>query len=584
MIKDHTSAPDSVDTSTHDSSTPRTTDSQETLKQLHADQAPALIRFVDDAGRCIGTNLRWQQFTGRSAQDDCGHDWLYALHPEDRAQAAEQSAAALQSRSHHNMSYRVRSHDGSYHRVIDASMPRYAEDGSYAGYVAYGRELGEAARAEERLRVMESQNRFLLEFARALQPVTSYDELLKLADHMIRHRFGFTSTSFFVLPEQDAEELMMVSISGKIAEGIRAHYSRLPRKGDAMIEEILEGNGPVVVEDARIDPRTNKEIVEHMRLVSIVNVPILLMGSQIGALGMTTTIDEGIRVPGESEIELFEKMASLVGTVIERIRHIEEQKEAEAKLIVAKEQAEKASRAKSDFLSRMSHELRTPLNAILGFSQLLELDESLKHSQRESIGEVLMAGRHLLELVNDVLELSRIETGELEFRYQLSALGRIVDEAARLVAPLAGNMGVSILNETMDNPLELLIDPVRLKQALVNVLTNAIKYNVDDGEVRITIEQPVSGRLRLCVRDTGIGISSKRIDKLFEPFERGMPDQANIDGTGIGLSIARYLIENMGGVIGVESSPGHGSLFWFDLPLADSTHHGDLSAGTRSIA
>jgi PAS domain S-box-containing protein len=240
-------------------------------------------------------------------------------------------------------------------------------------------------------------------------------------------------------------------------------------------------------------------------------------------------------------------------------------KQTELELIRAKEEAERASRAKSEFLANVSHELRTPLNAILGFAQLLEMDLGLPAEHRQSTEEILKAGHHLLELINDVLDLERVEAGRIELALEPVACDGLLAECGRLVDRLARERGITL--EVRPASVVVRADRVRLKQALLNLLSNAIKYNSAGG--RVTLDASPAGDLvRLCVSDTGPGISAARQTQLFQPFNRLGAEFSGIEGTGIGLVISRRLVEMMGGHIGVESAPGAGSTFWIELPCA----------------
>ncbi len=237
----------------------------------------------------------------------------------------------------------------------------------------------------------------------------------------------------------------------------------------------------------------------------------------------------------------------------------------------AKELAERASAAKSEFLSRMSHELRTPLNAILGFTQLLELDQSqpLAGSQTERVAHIRTAGWHLLTLINEVLDLSRIESGADRIEREAVAIAPLVERCVSMMQNEAARRRIALEVLPIAASVQALADPVRLKQVLLNLLSNAIKYNRDDG--RVTLSATADGRqVRLAVRDTGRGLSAEQLDKLYQPFNRLGLESAAIEGTGIGLVISLKLTERMGGRLDVWSEPGVGSEFSVTLPLAVS--------------
>jgi len=260
----------------------------------------------------------------------------------------------------------------------------------------------------------------------------------------------------------------------------------------------------------------------------------------------------------------------------EAVRHLNEdleQRVAErtTQLAAAKDEAERASRAKSDFLSSMSHELRTPMNAILGFSQLLQYDSAhpLSVDQRENVQEIRRAGNHLLELINEVLDLARIEAGRLELVLEAVPVMQLAQECVNLMRPMAEQAGLKLsLETTLPEGSAVKADWLRLRQALINLLSNAIKYNSPAGSVSLTCAVEGSGGVRLTVRDTGRGITPEQMTRLFQPFERLEEGRYNTEGTGIGLALTKRLVEAMGGQVGVESVPGESSTFWIKLPLA----------------
>jgi len=238
---------------------------------------------------------------------------------------------------------------------------------------------------------------------------------------------------------------------------------------------------------------------------------------------------------------------------------------------LAQQEAIQASQAKSEFLSSMSHELRTPLNAILGFAQLLRdfSDAPLSEEQASNLQQILSASKHLLGLINDILDLSRIEEGRLNLSFESIALGDCVRDCLLLVRPLAVERDISIIDECGGPPeLHLKADPTRLKQILLNVISNAVKYNHDAGTVSVSAETIENGMIRIGVADTGPGIPAEKHGEVFRPFSRLGAEASKVEGTGIGLTISRQLIESMAGRLDFESTPGEGSTFWIDVPMA----------------
>ncbi|ABD80671.1 PAS domain-containing protein [Saccharophagus degradans] len=260
-------------------------------------------------------------------------------------------------------------------------------------------------------------------------------------------------------------------------------------------------------------------------------------------------------------------------------------KQAEEKVVKAKELAEKANKAKSEFLSSMSHELRTPLNAILGFAQLFELDKNLNPAQRENIGEIEKAGKHLLELIGDVLDLAKIEAGKMDFELEQLNPMRLVDECIPLMRPLAvkNRVEINVHNFELGNA-SVRADSVRLKQVFINLISNAIKYNRKDGRVDIVFSETEEGHLRVSVQDTGFGIPLKQQKYMFQPFNRLGAERGEIEGSGVGLVITRQLVEQMGGELGFSSDEGKGSKFWVQLPLYSESAIGEYLGEAADVA
>lgn len=266
----------------------------------------------------------------------------------------------------------------------------------------------------------------------------------------------------------------------------------------------------------------------------------------------------------------------------------------------ARDAADRANQAKSEFLSRMSHELRTPLNAILGFSQILQMDSSTPE-QQESVSYILKAGRHLLSLINEVLDISRIEEGRLTISMEPVFLRDVLQESLDLVQPLAARRNIEVMMDLgwMDN-CHVMADRQRLQQVLWNLLANAIKYNREGGIVKVSCSessckadgvqqrqepesQQAQARIRISVSDTGLGLSPDMVARLFTPFERLGAEQGDVEGTGLGLALSKHLVEAMGGDIGVESEQGRGSTFWVELSTADEQMPGLELLVTRPL-
>ncbi len=273
----------------------------------------------------------------------------------------------------------------------------------------------------------------------------------------------------------------------------------------------------------------------------------------MGYLGIIRDITE--RTLMESELESYRE--TLESQIEKRT----------SELVKARNDAERANKAKSEFLSSMSHELRTPLNAILGFGQMLELDESeLSDIQNTNVKEILDAGHHLLNLINEVLNLAQIEAGKLDINMEKVDFTKVLQECMKLMSTSIEGRNIEVIDNVSDHHYFINADFMRLKQILLNLISNAVKYNKESGRLIFDSRLINNHRIRICITDTGEGLTEDEIVRLFNPFER-LNVKENIQGTGIGLTITKHLSELMFGSIGVKSMPGNGSTFWVELAL-----------------
>ena len=263
--------------------------------------------------------------------------------------------------------------------------------------------------------------------------------------------------------------------------------------------------------------------------------------------------------------------------ITERKRLDQVLQEKNVELESARSVAEKANLSKSEFLSSMSHELRSPLNAILGFAQLMESGSPLPTAtQKASIDQILKAGWYLLELINEILDLALIESGRLSLSLEPMPLDDVMLESQAMIEPQAQKNGIHMSFPHLEIPYFVNADRTRVKQVLINLLSNAIKYNRARGTVEVTCGASSAKRIRISVHDTGEGLSPEKLAQLFQPFNRLGQEASSAEGTGIGLVVSKQLVELMGGEIGVESTVGVGSMFWFELNVADEPQ---LAAG-----
>jgi len=313
------------------------------------------------------------------------------------------------------------------------------------------------------------------------------------------------------------------------------------------------------------DASTERRLLDSLGIRSALTVPIYTERHVFGFVGLYTI---------DSFMDWTEGQIRGISVIAQIFAHAFGSIDAETKLVAMKEEsdaakdaAEAANRAKSDFLSSMSHELRTPLNAVLGFAQILESDDALTREQTEMAREIFRAGQHLVELVNEVLDLARIESGQIDLILEPVECTEILLHAQTLIQPLARTYGVTI--EPFDAaPCTMRADRTRFKQVVINLLSNAIKYNRPGGRVSVAVTAAID-TVSIAVTDTGAGIPEDRLDELFTQFNRLGRERGEIDGTGIGLALTKRLLDLMGGTIEVESEVGVGSTFTIGLPAAE---------------
>ncbi|MFO1380714.1 MAG: ATP-binding protein [Chitinivorax sp.] len=406
---------------------------------------------------------------------------------------------------------------------------------------------GEWQRKDGALLPIEMSLRMLQQDGRTLALVVARDAS---ANKAVEDELAKMTSALRATLEATADGIMVTDLSGNISN-INHRFANMWRIPQALLEQQDDQKLFVFLQSQLHDPQAYQT-----RLDELFRTPT--------ADGFDTLMLNDGRV-----FERYTKPQYLGSAVIGKVfsfNDVTARVLAEQELIAAKNQAEQANRAKSEFLSQMSHELRTPLNAILGFAQILQ--EELSSEHQEFVDHILKAGWHLLGLINEVLDLAKIEAGRMSVNLEPVDLPAIVAECVALSMPIAGKYQVRIVNHTRGQQVpKAMADATRVKQMVLNLVSNAIKYNRSDGQVTLSIEQPSgSQRLRLIVSDTGIGMSQADLDRLFQPFSRVGNKQQIVEGTGIGLAFTHKLAEMMGGDIGVSSTEGVGSSFWLDLP------------------
>jgi len=457
------------------------------------------------------------------------------------------------------------------------------------GDLAFGiralRIRAENRRSEAALRQRERYSQSLLRLSRSLEQSQNYGQVLKAAQEEVATILDFHFLAIYLLSD-DGTTFQALTFGGAIEKGIQAVSATLPIAGDPLLEEIAQSCDIVVVDDARCDPRTNKAIVNALQLRTLINVPIFLSEQHLGTISTGSVGDEGLHILTPPEREYLTAMASHIAVTLDRIQLLDERRQVEAQLrsykdhleqtvqqrtaelLLARDAAQAASKAKSLFLANMSHELRTPLNAILGFSRLMQQGQEVPPELRENLDIINRSGEHLLELINAVLEIAKIESGKLQLEVAPFDLGAMVREVVELMRLRAQEKGLTlVLDQSSQFPRHIKGDEARLRQILVNLVGNAVKFTDRGGvTIRLGVENNAHQYLTIEVEDTGPGIASEDQPRLFEPFVQ-LGEELPGSGTGLGLSITRQFVQLMGGRIAVTSTPGQGACFKAQLPL-----------------
>jgi PAS domain S-box-containing protein len=488
------------------------------------ENAHDVITITDADGSIRYQSPQVRTVLGYEPDEMVGKNALDYVHPDDRpATEAAMMSIVANPGSTANNEYRFLHRDGSW-RYLETFGRTLLPDSVQAGVVFNTRDVTERREAQEALREREEHFRRLIESSHDLVQTLDKEGRIVYTGPSVRRLLGYEP------------------------------------------EEIVGSGAPQFIhpDDMAMVQERIVHAITHPGEVILVEYRVLHKDGRwrwFEAIGRTLS-------PDTADFGL-----------VANARDITERRLAEEALGRAKEDAdqareaaERANRAKSEFLSRMSHELRTPMNSILGFAQLLDRAE-LPPEQRKGVGHILKAGRHLLKLINEVLEIARIESGRQNLSLEPVQVGSLLQEVVGLVRPLAAQWTV-LLEE---GPWKLgnrfvQADRQRLAQVLINMLSNAIKYNRPGGRVRVrceVVEGPEPTRFAIRVHDTGYGIRPERADQLFTPFARLGAEQTDVEGTGLGLALSQRLTEAMGGTIVLERSGEDGSVFRLELPIAD---------------
>ncbi|MGK0179261.1 MAG: signal transduction histidine kinase [Nitrospinales bacterium] len=456
--------------------------------------------------------------------------------------------------------------DGTeFHMDLGLSVTTLDQEQFVTGVV---RDISERKFIEEKLELKRSYIKTLHSVALATNESNSFEEAMKICLNSICKLTGWPVGHLYLVQKDPVESLVSSGLWHIDDEDRFKNFKDISEKmkfglGEGLPGRVYESREPLWIKNVTCDsnfPRA--KLAANIGVKGAFAFPVMVKDSVVAVLEFYSTS------PADPDLRLLEIMKNIgmqTGRLIERW-------ENEANLKESKISAENANLAKSEFLARMSHELRTPMNAILGFTQLLQMDKKapLVDYQKENMENVLSAGNHLLKLIDEVLDLSKIESGNIILSPERVDIVLIVDNLVSISQSLANGKSISLkYDEIPQESCYVEVDPLRFKQIVLNLISNAIKYNKPNGSVIVSFKGLENGMMRLGIKDTGHGIPEGKQGKLFKPFERLGIESEQIEGTGIGLTISKQLIELMGGTIGFTSIYGEGSVFYIDIPISD---------------
>jgi PAS domain S-box-containing protein len=574
--------------------------------QTLAEASPVCIFHTDPQGNALYVNRRWSDITGYSLDQAMGLGWIQHLHPDDTERVLAEWTHALRTQQPFKSEYRFLRADGQIAWVIGQALPEVDLQGEVQGYIGTVTDISDRKAAEEALRDSAERERAISTVIQRMRQSLEMESIFK-------------ATTEALLPAIDCDRVLIYRFnpdwSGEfVAESVSEQWQNLAQMrwqglgnydtliGNEQCAVQYLNRPPERIEDTYLQATQGGaygqgisylmtediyqagfeacyvELLEKLQARAYIAVPIFC-GSQLWGI-LATYQNSGPRQWKTAEINIVMQIGNQLGVALQQAQLLAQTQHQSAALQQALMAADAANRAKSEFLANMSHELRTPLNAILGFTQIMSRDRSLTAEHRENIQIVNRAGEHLLDLINDILEMSKIEAGRTTLNIKTFNLFHLLKNLEEMLGLKAHSKGLTLIFECDSHvPQYVKTDDGKLRQVLLNLLGNAIKFT-KKGQVILRVKTNLSTdsqspgtQLYFEVEDTGPGIAPEELPLLFEAFSQTEAGRKSGQGTGLGLPISQKYIQLMGGEIKLETHPDQGTRFYFNCPITLSSTH-----------
>jgi len=531
----------------------------------------ASVSVADAAGAIAYVNEKFCDISGYSQEDLLGQDHnIINSGVHSREVFEEMWETITNGKVWHGELCNLR-RDGTHYWVASTIVPFLDNAGLPYQYVSIRTDITPIKTLE---REVSRHGELLDALHEAMTGFMSAGQFNKVASTLLTSILGLTKSQYGLMAEVLFIDEQPVFIAHAISNSqwdpaAKAKYDleytggRALEQDTQLLQTIVQSGESLIAGDLLASEPGDRLPAGDEHLRKLIAVPVYYGDQLVGLYALARSETNY----SENVLSFLDAFNSAYGVMIHAKRIAEMEEEVNQYLEQARRDAESANRAKSEFLSSMSHELRTPLNVIMGFAQLMTADEKIGESNRENAEEILRAGRHLLDLVNEILDLSRIEAGQLELDMRSVEVVTAIAESISLITPLARekHIDIAFARELCDLQ-HVVADSTRFNQVLINLLSNAVKYTPDGGKVRITCKQSSEFMVRIVVEDSGPGIADDHVDQLFTSFNR-LDASPKTEGTGIGLVITRSLVEAMNGNVGYSRSDIGGACFWIELPI-----------------